>query len=148
MQTFEVFYESNIIKDITKDIVSKLHLCSPEEINKGECMVWALYAQSLHPEMELFQVYEPWSDGDDSGANGHVFVKWRGKYYDAMHPDGTDLDTLLKPMGYNKSQVHRTTKDQIDDEWGVNLDGAFKRFSSERGSYWQNRNPTTGRLNQ
>lgn len=55
----------------------------PHEINNGGCENWAIKA------VELFGGEEVWLDTFKTCADwAHCVVKWQGRYYDSIHPDG------------------------------------------------------------
>ena len=86
---------------------------TPEEINNGDCDEFAFELQDICGG----QVLEIPNDYDHIPT--HVFIKWKGQFYDAQHPDGveqwSDLSIFdsISESGYDKQT---SIKDETDNE--------------------------------
>ncbi len=58
---------------------------TPEMCNQGFCDDFANNLRKLYPGAELWQTY---TSANPNMAVGHVWVKYKGRYYDAETPNG------------------------------------------------------------
>ena len=58
---------------------------TPEICNDGFCDIFAEKFREEYPGAEMWSTY--WSSGM---TMGHVWIKYKGKYYDAEAPNGVD----------------------------------------------------------
>lgn len=87
MTTFAVDIENmtKIIKDIVKEYKE-----TPYEINNGLCENFADKVNDIIPQSEIIDV-----GLEDPIIWGHVFIKYRGLYFDAEAPHGVkDIKNL------------------------------------------------------
>jgi hypothetical protein len=76
--TDKQIYEQN--EQLTAEFLkswNKLYPLSKDQINRGWCYQYALAQMELYPAAKLIN------------SCGHVFIKYKGRYFDAEHPGGT-----------------------------------------------------------
>ena len=86
-----------LLNKITVDIMSARNHGTPEQINCGDCWLWAIVAARLTGANLIAAL---------GNRNGHAFIKLNGIYYDAECPNGayhwTSLPFFNRP-GYSNS---------------------------------------------
>jgi len=93
-----------------------------DKINQGQCFIWAYLASQIFEGVETCSI------------DNHVFVKYRGKFYDSDRPNGEkrwqDLPTCDYPvkrwrdMGAALDFDHHNSQyrfDRFKRDWGHNL---------------------------
>ena len=80
--------------------LTKAHWRNPEQVNQGDCWLWALKAQILVGGRVQCA---DWPEG-----GGHAFLSLDGKFYDSEAPDGVHRCQELRCFAaYEKGELKR-----------------------------------------
>lgn len=81
------------------------------DINNGFCDEWTTHVEKMVPEAAGMQTPD---EDFDNGMPGHVWVKWKDKYYDAECLDGVKSWRELPCFSSNKGK----SREQVIEERG------------------------------
>jgi len=100
---------NDVCQIVTDKLIIALNYSSIDQINRGECWLWALLVSKLICSAQIYTVTSPCQAG-------HVFIRYDDLYYDCETIEGTNSWTSLKyfdNIRHNKSIFENYNIDYI-----------------------------------